>query len=295
MLSMAITKVDLVIPVIDGYEELKYLLSAFKQQKNIEIVNIIVPITISNNTDQVNKIKELCEQNSVITFDIPQKEFSHSLVREKAIKEYCKSEIVILLTDDIKLIDPFAMYNLVKDIAIGEVVYTFGRQICPKRTIERYVREYNYPSTSYITTKDDIKKKQIKAFFASDAFAALNRKVFLELNGYQGIRLTTNEDMLYMHSLLMNGYKAKYCADAVVEHYHSLTPKKLYKRYYEAGRFFKTVHIFDEYNKNTSGKKLAFYILKEAIKHFDIISIVRWPFNMIIRYIGMKRGEKARI
>lgn len=288
-------KVDLVIPVLDGYKELKYLLSAFKQQQNIEIVNIVVPLTISNDTDQVNKTKELCKQNGAITFDVTQKEFSHSLVREKAVKEYCKSDIVILLTDDIKLIDSMAMYNLVKDIASGEVVYTYGRQICSKRRIERYVREYNYPSTSFITTKDDIETKQIKAFFSSDAFAGLNRNIFLKLNGYQGLRLSTNEDMLYMHSLLTNGYKAKYCADAVVEHYHSLPPKKLYKRYYEAGRFFKMVPIFDKYNKNSSGKKLAFYILKEAFKHFDIISIVRWPFNMAIRLIGMKRGEKAKV
>lgn len=289
---MNLIKVDLVIPVLDGYEELKYLLSAFKQQQNIEIVNIVVPITISNNTEQVNKTKELCKQNGVITFDVAQNDFSHSLVREKAIKEYCKSDIVILLTDDIKLVDPMAMYNLVKDIASGEVVYTYGRQICSKRRLERYVREFNYPSTSFITTKDDIESKQIKAFFASDVFAGLNRKVFIKLNGYQGLRLPTNEDMFYMHSLLMNGYKAKYCADAVIEHYHSLPAKKLYKRYYDAGRFFKMVGIFDKYNKNSSGKKLAFYILKEAFKHFDLITVIRWPINMMIRYIAMKRGSR---
>ena len=284
-------KVDLVIPVLDGYEELKYLLSAFKQQQNIEIANIVIPLTISNDTDQVNKTKELCKQNNVITFDVPQEEFSHSLVREKAVRDYCKSDIIILLTDDIKLDNPLSMYNLVKDIVSGEVVYTFGRQTCSKRRLERYVRAYNYPSTSYIVSKDDIESKQIKAFFASDVFAGLNRNVFLKLGGYQGLKLPTNEDMFYMHSLLMNGYKAKYCADAIVEHYHSLPIKKLYKRYYDAGKFFKMMTIFNKYNKNSSGKKLAFYILKEAFKHFDIITIVRWPFNMAIRYIGMKNGE----
>lgn len=289
---MNLIKVDLVIPVIDGYDELKYLFNAFKQQQNIEISNIIVPITVSNDIEQTNKIRELCKENSIITFEVNKEEFSHSLVREKAIKEYCKSDIVILLTDDVKLINPLSMYNLVKDIASGEVVYTFGRQICSKRRLERYVRAYNYPDTSYITTKDDIEKKQIKAFFASDVFAGLNRSVFLKLDGYKGLRLPTNEDMFYMYSLLTNGYKAKYCADAVVEHYHSLPAKKLYKRYYDAGRFFKIVNIFDQYNKNSSGKKLAFYILKEAFKHFDIITIIRWPFNMFIRFIAMKRGSR---
>lgn len=288
-------KVDLVIPVLDGYIELEYLLSAFKQQQNIEIVSIVVPLTISNDTDQVNKTKNLCKQNNVVTFDVAQKDFSHSLVREKAIKEYCKSKIVILLTQDVKLVTPLSMYNLVKDIASEEVVYTFGRQLCSKRNIEHYIREFNYPKESYIVRKDMIEKYQIKAFFASDVFAGLNRDIFIKLGGYQGLDLPTNEDMLYMNNLLMMDYQAKYCADAIVEHYHSFTPHKLYKRYYNSGRFFKMVPIFERYEKNTSGKKLAFYILKEAFKHFDIITIVRWPFNMAIRFISMKRGEKAKI
>ncbi|MCQ2795301.1 MAG: hypothetical protein MJ214_03765 [Bacilli bacterium] len=289
---MSLIKVDLVIPVLDGYSELKSLFESFKKQENIQIVNIVVPITIGDDANNANKTKELCKEQSAIYFEVLKKDFCHSLIREKAITEYCKSDIVILLTQDIKLTYSNSMYNLVKDIASGEVVYTFGHQTCSKRNIEHYVREFNYPKASYIASKDKIEKCQIKAFFASDVFAGVDRKTFIKLGGYQGLKLPTNEDMLYMHSLLTNGYKAKYCADAVIEHYHSLPAKKLYKRYYDAGRFFKMVGIFDKYNKNSSGKKLAFYILKEALKHFDLITVIRWPFNMMIRYIAMKRGSR---
>ena len=292
---MKAIKVDLVIPVLDGYNELKYLLSVFKTQENIEIDNIVVPITIAKDINIFNKIKQLCEDNKILTFEINREDFSHSLVREKAIRECCKNDVVILLTDDIKINDSLAMYNLAKEVIDGDVVYAFGRQMCSRRTIEHYIREYNYPTFSYIVSEEDIEAKQIKAFFASDVFAAINRKVFLKLGGYNGLKLPTNEDMYYMYVLLTNGYKAKYCADAMVEHYHSLTPKKLYKRYYDAGKFFKIVKVFDKYNKNGSGKSLAFYILKEAFKHFDIITIIRWPFNIAIRFIGMKRGTKAKI
>ena len=285
-------KVDIVIPVFNGYEELKTLVASFASQINIEIVNIIVPITIDENVDEANKTREYCISNNIKTFDIQKADFSHSLVREKAIKEFCQSKIVILLTQDVKLIEPSSMYNLVKDIASDEVVYTFGRQLCPKRCIERYVRDFNYPKISYIAKQEKIDKYQIKAFFASDVFAGLNRNIFIKLNGYQGLALPTNEDMLYMHSLLTNGYHAKYCADAVVEHYHSFTPHKLYRRYYDTGRFFKIVPLFNKYKKNDSGWKLAKYILKEAFKHFDLLTIIRWLPNMAIRYVAMKRGYR---
>lgn len=286
-------KIDIVIPVYHSYDKFKNLIKELRRQKNVIVENIVVTFTVEEK-DSLDDVVKYCKNENIIYSFVKLEDFSHSFVREQAIKKYAKNNIVVLLTQDIKLLDDSSLYNLVKDIN-GEIVYTFGRQICRKKCIEKYIREYNYPSTSYIVDKSDVKSKQIKSFFASDVFAGINRNVFIKLGGYQGLKLPTNEDMFYMHSLLMNGYKAKYCADASVEHYHSLPAKKLYKRYYNAGKFFKIVKVFDKYDKSSSGKKLAFYILKEAIKHFDIITIIRWPFNMAIRYIGMKRGEKAKI
>ena len=290
-LNEEIINTDIVIPVYKNYDEIKILIDSFKIQENININNIICPLTLSNTKEDSNIIGYL-KDNGIKYFTVNKNEFSHSLVREKAIKEYCSINVVILLTQDVKLINRNSMYNLAKDVFNGKVAYAYGRQICSIRTLERYIREFNYPKESYIISKNDIEKRQLKAFFASDVFAALNRNVFIKLKGYKGLALSTNEDMLYMHSILTNGYKAKYCADAIVEHYHSLTPIRLYKRYFEAGRFFKKVRIFDQYNKNVSGKELAFYILKESLIHFDIISVIRWPFNMAIRYIGLKRGSR---
>jgi len=283
--------IDIVIPVLDGYECLVNLLKSFGTQRYVNIKNVIVALTINNNFEEINKTREFIIENNIRCFEVSKEKFSHSLVREKAIKEYCSSNIVVLLTQDVKLIDYYSIYNLVKDIDNKQVVYTFGRQVCyKKRCIEKYIRDFNYPNKSYISTKEKIQKYQIKAFFASDVFAALDRNIFIRLNGYGGINVPTNEDMLYMYRLLTNGYKAKFCSDAIVEHYHSYSLKSLYRRYYNSGVFFKKVKIFDQYKKTDSGKKLAFYILKEAFKHFDFITLIRWLPNMFIRYIGMKNG-----
>ena len=39
--------------------------------------------------------------------------------------------------------------------------------------------------------------------------------------------------------------------------------------------------------------KLALYVLKEALKHFDIPVLFRWLPDMSARYLGMKKGRKA--
>jgi hypothetical protein len=50
--------------------------------------------------------------------------------------------------------------------------------------------------------------------------------------------------------------------------------------------------VFDSYKTTDSGLKLALYILKEALKHFDIPGLFRWLPDMTARYLGMKKGRK---
>jgi rhamnosyltransferase len=99
--------------------------------------------------------------------------------------------------------------------------------------------------------------------------------------------------MLYSKIILDAGYKKKYCSDAVVEHSHKYTLKQLYKRYYDTGIFHSKVKVFDSYKSTDSGVKLALYVLKEALRHFDIPVLFRWLPDMIARYLGMNKGRKA--
>ncbi len=42
-----------------------------------------------------------------------------------------------------------------------------------------------------------------------------------------------------------------------------------------------------------SGMKLAMYVLKQALKHFDIPVLFRWLPDMSARYLGIKKGKKV--
>ena len=284
--------VDIVCPVYKGYEYLEPLYESIKKQKEININKIVFSITDSKD-DEMNKIIDFVNKNDITYFIVSKEEFSHSLTRQKAIIEYCSSNIVIMISQDIKLTNDEVFMNLVKDIDSGLSVYNYARQICTNKSIEKYIRRKNYPKDSYIVSKEDIDKMQLMAFFASDACSAYQRDVFIKLGGYGEYNLMMNEDQLYSKIILENGYKKKYCADAIVDHSHKYKLKQLYKRYYEAGKFYSEVKVFDQYKSTDSGLKLAFYVLGQALKHFDIPVLFRWLPDMTSRYLGMKKGRKA--
>ena len=283
-------ELDVVCPLYKHLEQIKSLVEHLRTQKNVEIKNMVFPLTLSGE-DEDQQIVDFLKENNIHYFTETTETFSHSLTREKAIRE-CKSKLVVLISQDVVLFDENALYNLASKID-DEYIYGFGRQICTNKSIEKYIRKKNYPEKSYTVSKEDIEKMQLMAFFTSDAFSCINRDKFIELDGYQGYNVMFAEDMLYSKFLLDAGYKKVYAADAVVDHSHKYTLKQLYKRYYETGRFHAEIKIFDQYKSTDSGMKLALYVLKEALKHFDIPVLFRWLPDMSARYLGMKKGRKS--
>ena len=284
-------ELDVVCPCYKNLDQIKSLVEHLKLQKDIDIKSMVFPLTLS--VEEVdNQIIDFFKEKNIKYFTETTETFSHSLTREKAIRDYCKSKLVILISQDVVLFDENALYNLASKID-DEYIYGFGRQICTNKSIEKYIRKKNYPEESYTVSKDDIERMQLMAFFTSDAFSCINRDKFIELDGYQGYNVMFAEDMLYSKFLLDKGYKKVYAADAVVEHSHKYTLKQLYKRYYETGKFHAEIKVFDQYKSTDSGMKLALYVLKEALKHFDIPVLFRWLPDMSARYLGMKKGRKA--
>lgn len=282
-------EIDAICPLYKADKYIDRLISNFKKQKNI-VIHPIFPITRTENTDTViNKIKEA----GYTYFFVESNEFSHSLTREKAMKEYCTRDLVLFLSQDVNMYKEDAAYELAS-VVNDDIVYAFGKQVCKKKTIEYYTRKKNYGDVSYIDCKDDVSKHQLLTFFGSDAFAVYNRNVFLKLNGYDNIDMMMSEDMYYVKKILDAGYKKAYVATAIVEHYHTFTLKQIYNRYYETGKWFKQHPEFDVYKTNDSGMKLAFYVLGQAIKDFNITVIFKWLPNMSARWCGMRKGKKIK-
>ena len=279
-------KIDVICPLYNAEEYIDKLHKSLIMQKKINLNKIRYILTESkDNTEKILIDKKIKYSK------IRKNEFSHSLSREKeAFKS--DADIIVFVTQDIVIEDDLWLYYLTKNIGTDNIAATYSRQISKYNNIEKYTREKNYPEKSFIKSKNDIDKLGLKTFFSSDASAAIKRSVFVELNGYDNKNLPISEDMYFTYKLIMNNYKVKYCADSVVYHSHDFKLKELYDRYKLTGKFFKENSYLDQYGTNSSGGALAKYILKRAIQDKNISVLIRWPFDMAVRFIGMKVGKR---
>ncbi len=280
--------VDIVCPLHRADKYIDSLFEGLRTQEKVNFGTVVFAITEDGDTSEV---KKKITEAGYTYFTVMLDEFSHSLTRSYAMRKRCKNDIVIMLSQDVILFDSRAIFELASAIN-EEVVYAYGRQICKKKNIEYYVRKKNYGNESFDVSAEDIEELQLKAFFASDAFAAYYRPTFIELNGYDDIPMMMSEDMYYAKKIIEAGYKKAYVATAVVEHSHKFTLRQLYKRYYATGKWFAEHPEFDGYKTTDTGMKLAFYVLGQALKGFNIPVIFRWLPDMTARYLGMRKGKK---
>lgn len=278
--------VDIICPLYQAENYIDNLHKSLLKQKNVNINKIKYILTKST-----DKSEEILKKNKLNYEVIDKKDFSHSLVREKAgLKS--NADIICFISQDIVIENDNWLEKLVEPIIDGKVEATYSRQLTKFNNIEKYTRECNYPNKSMIKSKKDIKKLGLKTFFFSDASSAVKTDVFKKLNGYDNKNLPINEDMYLAYKLIMNDYKIKYCADSIVYHSHQFTLKELYDRYKLTGIFLKENTYLDKYGTTGSGAGLAKYILKRILEEKRFKLLLRYPFDMAARLFGMKAGKR---
>ena len=278
-------KIDIICPLYNAEKYIKKLDDSLKMQKKVNITNIKYLLT-----DSQDNTEEILKNLNTDYEKIKKEEFSHSLTREKAALK-SNADIIVFITQDVLIQDKLWCYYLTKDIN-DEIVACYSKQVTKYNNIEKYTREYNYPSKSFIKSKEDIPKLGLRTFFFFDASSAINANVFKKLNGYDGKNFMFSEDMYIAYKIIQNSYKIKYCADSVVYHSHNFTIKQLYNRYKATGRFFKENKYLNDYHSNKSGAGLAKYVLKRIIQERRFNLLFRFPFDMGARYLGKKAGER---
>ena len=277
--------IDIICPLYNAEKDIENLHKSLLKQKNVQINEVKYVLTESKD-DSEEKLRKL----NINYKKIKKEEFSHGLTRENEAFD-SKADILVFITQDVKIVRDDWLYNLTKDIANGKVDACYSRQICTNNTIEKYTRECNYPKNSKIVTKDDVEKLGLKAFFFSDASSAIKRETFVKLKGYDHKKLIINEDMYIAYKLITNGYKIKYCADSEVVHSHVFTLKQYYDRYKDTGKFFKENSYLNNYKVNQAGGSMAKYVLKRAWQDKNWSVLIRFVPNMAARFIGMKMGK----
>lgn len=276
-------KISIICPLYNAEDYIEDLYFNIKKQKDVCIEEIKFILTESKDNTETKLKKLKCNYKK-----ISKQEFSHSLVRENAAFE-ANGEILVFITQDIKIVDEYWLYHLTKDIIDGRCEAAFSRQIgYEEHKVERYTREINYPAEKRIVSKEDINRLGLMTFFFSDASSAISKEVFLKLNGYDNKNLPTNEDMYFAYKLIMNGYRIEYAADSKIIHSHDLSFKETLKRYEDIGKFFDENRYLREYSAGERGFTVLKYIVKRSIEDRKPLIIIDALINFTARFIGMK-------
>ncbi|MBR1416413.1 MAG: glycosyltransferase family 2 protein [Bacilli bacterium] len=278
--------IDIICPLYNAEKYLKNLNNYLQMQKNVNINNINYILT-----ESVDHTEDILKEQNCNYIKIKKEDFSHSLTRENAAMK-SNADIIVFVTQDVVIEDLYWLYYLVKDLGKNNIVASYSRQISKYNSIEKYTREYNYPSNSKIVSIKDISELGLKTFFFSDASGAILTSIFKKLNGYDQKNLPISEDMYLAYKIITNGYKIKYCADSIVYHSHKFKFKQMYNRYKLTGQFFKENNYLNSFNVTKSGSNLAKYVLKRIIQEHRLALLFKYPLDMASRYFGMRAGEK---
>jgi rhamnosyltransferase len=167
---------------------------------------------------------------------IARAEFNHGSTRQLAVELLSDVEVLVFLTQDAVLAEPWAIDELLRYFDDPKVAAAYGRQLPrPKSTaIEAHARIFNYPAESDVRTLASREQLGFKAIFISNSFAAYRRAALVAVGGFPR-DVIFGEDTITAARLLLSGWKIAYVAEARVYHSHSYTLTQDFKRYFDIG------------------------------------------------------------
>ena len=281
--------ITIICPLYNASGYIEDLHKRLLEQEVSTSEHVFIKYVLTQSKDNTEELLKKIKANYKV---ITPKEFSHSQTREKAAMELIDNDITVFISQDVKIKGKEWLRNLIEPIKNNECEASFSRQLPENETIEKYIREKNYPENSRVVSKDDISKLGLLTFFYSDASSAIRDDVYRELRGYDNKRLLINEDMYLAEKIITSGYRIKYCADSQVYHSHTFTLKELYKRYFDTGVFFKQNSQFLKYKSTESGLAMAKHALKRSLEEKNYKVTLNILPNFASRLIGSQLGKR---
>lgn len=280
--------ISVIIPTLNAERDLAGLIEKIRAQRVPEPVEIIVV-----DSESADRTIEIAREAGARVIPVARKEFDHGGTRDMALRESA-GDIVVFLTQDAVPANIYFLENLIRPLEDERVAVVTGRQL-PKSDafpMEKLVREFNYPSESHIRSEEDVERMGIKAFFCSDVCAAYNRKIYLEIGGFEH-PLKTNEDMFYAAEAIRKGYRVAYAADALVFHSHNFTPKEQYARNRIQGfEIERHRPLLGEVSQESEGMKLVNYVSSGLLRQGQVKAFFQFGVDCCARLLGNRAGRQ---
>lgn len=236
---------------------------------------------------------EVAQSRGCEVIVVDRNKFDHGATRTLLAKQ-AKGEILIFLTQDVKLFDNDTIKKLIEPLNSPDIAAVFGRQIAyPEASIyAEHLRIFNYSETSYQRTLSDKDTYGLKTVFFSNSFSAYRKSVIEEI-GYFRDGLIFGEDTCAVAEILLKDKKIAYAAEAKVFHSHNYSICQDFKRYFDMGVFHKTESkLLRKFGKAESqGLR---YIKKEfrfILKRKSYISLPGFLIRNMMKYTGYSLGK----
>ena len=279
--------ISVIIPTLNAEKDLSDLLMTLSAQTVAPDEVIVI------DSESEDRTASLAEAAGAKVLHVARKDFDHGRTRDFALRQSV-GDIVVFLTQDAVPANRSFLENLIRPLSEEKVAVATGRQL-PKTDafpMEKLVRWFNYPAESHVRSEKDVEKMGIKAFFCSDVCAAYNRKIYLELGGFD-YPLKTNEDMFFAAKAIRGGYRVAYAADAIVFHSHNFSLKEQYNRNriqgYEIDRHRP---ILGEVSQESEGMKLVKYVTSGLLRQGQVYDVFRFGLDCCARLFGSRAGRR---
>lgn len=288
-------KVDVIIPVYKPDQGFLTLLEKLETQ-DVSVNRIIIMNTEQKYLDRLLYGTALERKYHNITVKhLSKREFDHGRTRNQGVRQ-SDADVFVMMTQDAVPADEYLIEQLLEGLRGEKVAVSYARQLPVKGCgeIERYIRQFNYPKTSCVKTKEELGELGIKTFFCSNVCAAYKREIFDALGGFVN-RAVFNEDMLYAAKAVEAGYGIAYAAGAKVFHSHNYTCRQLFSRNFDLG-VSQADHpeVFAAYPSESEGVRLV----KALVKHLKEKGMWRAiPYALVqsgFKYAGYFCGKRYR-
>lgn len=281
-------RISLVVPTLNAGKFIEPLIIRLKEQ-TIPVDEIVV-VDSASDDDTVSIASKF---DGVKVISIERKDFNHGGTRDLAIQQ-TTGDFILCITQDALPCDEFYVERLIAPFAENDrIAMTSGRQV-PRpnaNPIEKLNREFNYPTTCFTRSKEDIPRLGIKTFFASDCCSAYRRSAYEAIGGFDK-RILINEDMKIAAQFIYAGYKIAYVGLAGVWHSHDYSLKQQYARNFDVSVFM-TQHpeLFANISATSEGIKMVKWVEKKLILHGHFISAAYYLVESFVKFMANRKGK----
>lgn len=281
--------ISVIIPTLNAEHDIEGLLTVLGRQ-SIQPIEIMVVDSASED----RTIELIQKHKGVRLLQIDRQDFNHGSTRDLALRESRGDFVCFLTQDAVPVSDDYLELLVAPMVDDSEIALVSGRQL-PKadaRRFEQLVRGFNYPDSSSVRSKRDLKKFGIKTFFASDTCSAYRRTAYLECGGFEHVN--TNEDMLMAARFITSGMKVAYEPRAEVYHSHNFTPSQQFARNRAVG-FFLESHADDLMHTSETGEggRLVKSVSLQLLREGNFGEFVAFGVDCCARLLGNRAGRRA--